>query len=805
MKYILLVIFSTILLNSNAQLPANLPAQGLIGWYPFNGNSNDESGFANHAVAGTNVTLTNDRYNTPNSAYNFVGLSQLLIPPAPYTPFDSSFTISLWFRSTNNNRQQPININDGNLYTSNLNFAFNNSGGNFVFWNSQGSNNIVSGSVGEFTDGFWHNVIFLRDDSIVKIYFDGVLGGTKNYKLPIGNNSAISLSNGSYSWKGDLDDFAIYNRALTSAEIDSLNDLTNPDIVISTPTATDAFPVGYADTIRWINKFMINKVRIEYSLDGGNSYNLLKDSVASGLREYIWITPNLPGNTCIIKITDIADSTKYDLSAPFLISKYKWQSVTNSGPFSIRDGAGAYAFNDSMYLVGGWNPTDPNNYPLVTNNEVWRSHDGANWSLISTGPWEPRHTFGHLVYNNKMWILGGDELQYHWQKDVWNSSDGVNWTLLSDTVPWGERMTHLSCVYDNKMWVMGGQKIVGWSNVKDTAYNDVWSSTDGINWTQVTQHAGWSPRAQVQGEVVFDNKMWVLGGGTYNGVRKFYNDVWNTTDGINWNLVTANAPWAPRQYHEVAVFDSAIWVMDGYDAVNGNRNDVWYSYNGIDWHNLRGTPWPPRHAASVFNHDESLWMVAGNLWNDAWRLNNIACVPLSSQPLDTTLLTGDTATFSVSTTQNNVLFQWQIDSMGVWQNIVDSGQYAGANSNTLSINNLTLWNDSVFIRCIATKGLCSDTSAKAILQVDSGVGIAPINRKESTTMLYPNPTQQTLYVKSDKTDIGAIYYVFDCYGKLALSGRISNEVIAINTMPLSSGLYLMRIGEHFKKSFTVQR
>ena len=95
--------------------------------------------------------------------------------------------------------------------------------------------------------------------------------------------------------------------------------------------------------------------------------------------------------------------------------------------------------------------------------------------------------------------------------------------------------------------------------------------------------------------------------------------MWSSADGVNWERHTASAPWHPRQYHDVAVFDDKIWLMEGWNK--GNRNDVWYSADGVDWHEVPGTPWPPRHAASVFVHDGALWVVAGNnMTSDVWKL-----------------------------------------------------------------------------------------------------------------------------------------------------------------------------------------
>jgi len=128
----------------------------------------------------------------------------------------------------------------------------------------------------------------------------------------------------------------------------------------------------------------------------------------------------------------------------------------------------------------------------------------------------------------------------------------------------------------------------------------------------------------IGGSAVKDGRIWLMGGGTYDTpttpTRRFYNDVWSTADGVNWQCHTRTAPWAPRQYHEVAVFDGRLWILEGYDG-KGNRNDVWCSTDGADWQELPHTPWLPRHAAGVAVHADALWVVAGNnMTPDAWRL-----------------------------------------------------------------------------------------------------------------------------------------------------------------------------------------
>jgi len=300
---------------------------------------------------------------------------------------------------------------------------------------------------------------------------------------------------------------------------------------------------------------------------------------------------------------------------------YQWKQVKLSDrlQFLPRDGAGGLNFDNKMWLLGGWDPgMDPS-----TNSQVWSSTDGLNWFLDAIAPWEGRHAAGYVVFNDKMWVVGGDNNSGHYQNDVWSSADGVTWDLATASVPWSNRATHYTLVFDNKIWVMGGQEI--WSSTGVVAYNNVYYTEDGVNWVQATPHAGWSPRGLIMGNVVFQGKMWVIGGGTYD-VRSYNNDVWNSVDGVNWEQVTAGAPWAPRQYHSVMVFDNKIWVLAGdeHDPDNiGGSNDVWYSSDGKTWTQLSNTPWPGRHAATVINYNNCLWVIAGSatsLFSDVWKL-----------------------------------------------------------------------------------------------------------------------------------------------------------------------------------------
>jgi hypothetical protein len=320
---------------------------------------------------------------------------------------------------------------------------------------------------------------------------------------------------------------------------------------------------------------------------------------------------------------------------------YEWEKITLTAEFAPRDGAGALSFAGKMWLLGGWNPSPAQKkfFPLICNNEVWSSVDGAKWTLVKdntfkdatfdkTSDWEGRHTAGYAFYRDKMWIIGGDCNQKRYQNDVWNSTDGKTWTYVNKgkDVPWGPRVLHYTVVHDDKIWVIGGQSMPAFAKSDEVFYRDVWTTTDGVEWKKsVPEEPCWSARGMIGGSAVMNGRIWMLGGGTYDTpqtpTRKFHNDVWSSADGVHWKRHTEAAPWHPRQYHDVAVWDNRLWVMEGYHQTGGNRNDVWCSTDGEQWQELPNTPWKPRHAASLFVHNDALWMVAGNnMEPDVWRL-----------------------------------------------------------------------------------------------------------------------------------------------------------------------------------------
>lgn len=214
---------------------------GLVAYYPFNGNANDESGHGNNGVI-VGATLTTDRLGNPNSAYNFNGIDNYTQVPHNQS-FDitsGGFTVAGWFNA-NSSQLDPSGIyaiidkshGDNGMYDDRSGWAIqavpdgrglSNAVGiglNFNYWGETKTNTSV-------LDNTWHHVTATFQGTTMKIYLDGNLRDSfvfSSGETPVNNTRDLFFGRhyalGRY-FRGTIDEIRIYNRELTIAEINEL-------------------------------------------------------------------------------------------------------------------------------------------------------------------------------------------------------------------------------------------------------------------------------------------------------------------------------------------------------------------------------------------------------------------------------------------------------------------------------------------------------------------------------------------------------------------------------------------------------
>jgi len=234
MKFIFIIIIFIIYI-SNLCSQVNLDS-GLVAYYPFNGNTNDESGNGNNGnIFG--ATLSADRFGNDSSAYHFDG-DDYIKAMADGLPTGER-TTSLWLNADSLS-SQPVLLGYGGNGPPGTSWWMNiNHGGTpayFLGIHYTPSNyltyNYTSEPIGE-----WINFVTTTDSSGSRIYINGSEMASNNLFINntfvIGKDLAIGVNvsgdgiapytgaNVGY-FVGDLDEIRIYNRKLTPEEIDSL-------------------------------------------------------------------------------------------------------------------------------------------------------------------------------------------------------------------------------------------------------------------------------------------------------------------------------------------------------------------------------------------------------------------------------------------------------------------------------------------------------------------------------------------------------------------------------------------------------
>jgi N-acetylneuraminic acid mutarotase len=176
-----------------------------------------------------------------------------------------------------------------------------------------------------------------------------------------------------------------------------------------------------------------------------------------------------------------------------------WTAVAQTAPFSPRYGHCVLAFENKLWILGGYGPEG------TQINDVWSSTDGAAWTQVTpAADWSPRDNFGCVVFAGKMWVIDGAR-----EGDVWTSTDGAHWTEVTPTAPFTPVLSLQSVAWNNELWTMGGEDPSG------AEVNDVFHSPDGVVWTKMA-NVPWSPRVFFSA-LVFKDKAWVIDGDVRDG------------------------------------------------------------------------------------------------------------------------------------------------------------------------------------------------------------------------------------------------------------------------------------------------
>tara|TARA_B110000503_G_C7133523_1_gene407804 strand:- start:280 stop:1830 length:1551 start_codon:yes stop_codon:yes gene_type:complete len=250
--------FTSILITATAfsqDLPTYIPTDGLALYYPFSANANDASGNQNHGIV-TNAQLTADRFGNENSAYTFDGDDDYITSTNAFGGGQIPMTFSFWAKTSQANSRMSVMTQDCNSdesCSSSFGLVLNKFLNSAVVCNDghmgtspQSFGYAQSAHYGtvraETANSGWNNYVLVigSNDNYIYNNFKFYVNGSElqtncdhnwdswDYNFPSGFSLVIGKGNQTIIenfFDGEIDDVAIWNRALSNEEIYSLYDL----------------------------------------------------------------------------------------------------------------------------------------------------------------------------------------------------------------------------------------------------------------------------------------------------------------------------------------------------------------------------------------------------------------------------------------------------------------------------------------------------------------------------------------------------------------------------------------------------
>jgi len=232
------ITFTVVMLLLTASTGLASLTDGLVAYYPFDGDASDLSGNANHGTV-YGAQLTEDRFGIDDHAYLFDGQTDKIeAPHSASLDITGPITLSAWIRTNETYWYSSIIAKkvepdpaigydlctfDSKAATGLLYTSGHTHNGGIVF-----SDTLV-------VDGQWHLLTSTYDGSEMRMYVDGQLDGSLAYSDGYESNTE-PLKIGYYYYpyndgqggshnralNGVIDEVRIYNRALTQSEITEL-------------------------------------------------------------------------------------------------------------------------------------------------------------------------------------------------------------------------------------------------------------------------------------------------------------------------------------------------------------------------------------------------------------------------------------------------------------------------------------------------------------------------------------------------------------------------------------------------------
>lgn len=317
------------------------------------------------------------------------------------------------------------------------------------------------------------------------------------------------------------------------------------------------------------------------------------------------VSPVEPVNTATVTVTQSHENTVTMTATPTLTPSVTETDTPENTATQTFTSSPTFTISDTHTVTSTFSNT-PTATPTATITLTHTPEPLSAWTReTDAADFGYQSAYEAVVYAGNIWLIGRNG-------DVWSSAGGVDWALATGNAGYPLRGSVAAVVHDSgdgeKMWVIG--------SVSDgNTASDIWRSTNGQDWEIVTLNAQFADR-DYHDAVSFNGKIYVYGG--YRD-SVYYSDVWSSTDGINWVQEEQYNYYGNRAFFRAFVHGGKVWIIGGYSSIMGYSSDVMSSVDGINFNPVFSpAKFVPRRHHAAFSHDGRIWVIGGQTGTNAY-------------------------------------------------------------------------------------------------------------------------------------------------------------------------------------------
>jgi len=678
---------------------AQVSNSSIVGYYPFNGNVNDESGTINGGNLQNAPTLTSDRYGNANSAYQFNGLNQYISTTNSYSN-PTNFTICIWFNTTTVSGGKLIGF--GNNQTVNSTQAdrhlyMDNQGKIYFGVNPSSPGLTTINTTQSYNDGNWHcATATLSSTNGMRLYMDGTLIAS--------NTSAKSAQNYTGYWKigydligspwtsypssdyfkGALDDAFIFNRELNATEVASLS-----NNVLGAGSNSPVCPGGTLN--------LTAPSATSYTWTGPNSYlsSSQNPSISnmSATTDGVY-TVNISSNSCVATLTVLGkiDNSKGPTVSQIQTAGLQYNYKLDGNPSDAQKLNNGSSIANPSYTTDRFGNT--NSAILLDGSSQYITTDLqiSNPQTFSVSAWFKTST----TQGGRIIGFSGSQtgISTYYDRHIYMSNTGqlyfgifyTTFQTINSTASYNDNAWHLvtgtfSHTDGTKLFVDGNLVAYDPTIINPQNYNGYWR----IGFDNCSPWPGPPTSNYFKGSIddvlIYNTEL------TLSDVRTIY----TAGNGAGSNSPICTGTTLNLTCPSVSGASYSWTGPNGFTSTSQNPTVGGFAAANVGTYSVTVT-------ASTGCKTTSSTIVTKN--------------DISTQPTNKNLCNGSATSFSVATSNTNCGYQWQVSTDGgsTYSNLYNSFPYTDAFTNTLSISNAFPLMNGYYYRC-AVGGNCGNSNA----------------------------------------------------------------------------------------------